>query len=306
MTRKRVRRTGAGGARGKNIGSGGDAGERLQKALARAGIASRRQIEHWITEGRITVDGEPATIGQRIEPRQDVRIDGRRLPIGAIHPKRRILIYHKPEGRVCTRSDPQGRPTVFGDLPKLRQGRWISIGRLDFNSSGLLLFTNDGELAHRAMHPSYQLEREYAVRVLGNVSGQQLKRLTDGVPLADGIGRFESLRDAGGSGANHWYHVILREGRNREVRRLWEAVGIQVSRLIRVRYGPVTMPRRLRQGTHMDLEPAEADALLSMLGLEGKSQRPESEHGKASPHVRKDSVGRRPPVRRRRVRRGNR
>jgi 23S rRNA pseudouridine2605 synthase len=255
-------------------------GERLQKVLARAGIASRRQIESWVAQGRITVDGQGATLGQRIEPHQIVHIDGRRLPGGAVNPKRRILIYHKPEGRLCTRADPQGRPTVFSDLPKLRQGRWISIGRLDFNSSGLLLFTNDGELAHRAMHPKYELEREYAVRVLGNVQDSKLKRLTDGIKLEDGIARFESVREAGGAGANHWYHIILKEGRNREVRRLWEAVGVPVSRLIRVRYGPVTMPRRLHQRKTMDLDPDQAELLIEMLGLAPSTNGRESARAK--------------------------
>lgn len=243
------------------------AGEKLQKVLARSGAGSRREMERWIQEGRITIDGKPAQLGDRVTPAQVLRIDGRSLPKPTFTPKPRVLLYHKPEGEVTTRNDPQGRPTVFANLPTLRNSRWIAIGRLDLNSSGLLLFTTDGELAHRLMHPSSEVEREYAVRVLGNVTPEMVARLSQGVTLEDGEARFESIVDAGGQGANHWYHVVLREGRNREVRRMWEAVGAKVSRLIRVRYGPVTLPRLVRPGRTADVEGEELDALYQAVGL---------------------------------------
>ncbi len=242
-------------------------GEKLQKVLARAGAGSRREMERWIEQGRVTVDGRPAQLGERVRPGQRLRVDGRLLPAPALAPKPRVLAYHKPEGEVTTRSDPQGRPTVFTNLPPIKNGRWIAIGRLDLNSSGLLLFTTDGALAHRLMHPSSEIEREYAVRVLGPVAPEALARLTQGIVLADGPARFESVTDAGGSGANHWYHVVLREGRHREVRRLWEAVGARVSRLIRVRYGPILLARTLRPGRSKDLDDEERAALYAAAGL---------------------------------------
>jgi len=245
----------------------GAAGEKLQKVLARAGVGSRRQIEGWIEQGRITVNGEPATIGARIESHAIIAIDGRVVPLTDLAPKPRVLVYHKPEGEVCTRSDPQGRATVFDKLPKLRHGRWILIGRLDYNTSGLILLTTDGELAHRLMHPSHEIEREYAVRVLGKVSEEMFTQLKTGVTLEDGPARFDEIKDAGGTGANHWYHVILREGRNREVRRLWEAVGAKVSRLIRVRFGGITLPRLLRPGRCEELEADAAAPLYESVGL---------------------------------------
>ncbi len=248
-------------------------GERIQKVLARVGVGSRRQIERWIEEGRVTVGGRRATLGQRVTPRQVIRVDDRILAPSTVTPKRRILIYHKPAGEMCTRSDPQGRPTVFDHLPRLRSGRWISIGRLDFNTAGLLLLTTDGELANRLMHPRFRIEREYAARILGKVDEAMLKRLAKGVRLKDGPARFESIVDAGGEGANRWYHVTLREGRHREVRRMWEAVGVKVSRLIRVRYGPVTLPRRLRAGHWMDLDPDAVQALLHAVGLEEEKKK---------------------------------
>jgi 23S rRNA pseudouridine2605 synthase len=243
-------------------------GERLQKILARAGIGSRRQIESWITEGRVTVDGAKVELGRRIAPGERIALDGRVIPLGALAPhKERIPVYHKPDGEVCTRSDPQGRPTVFDNLPTLRNARWILIGRLDYNTSGLLLLTTDGELAHRLMHPSREIEREYAVRVLGAVTDTMLETLRQGVTLDDGLARFDSIVDAGGSGANHWYHVTLREGRNREVRRLWEAVGAKVSRLIRVRYGNVTLPRHVRPGRFEDLDAEGTSGLYALVDL---------------------------------------
>lgn len=241
--------------------------EKLQKVLARAGLGSRRQIERWIEEGRITIDGQPATLGARVTPGQALRVDGRMVPLHALQDKPRILIYHKPEGEVCTRSDPQGRPTVFEKLPKLRGARWINIGRLDYNTSGLLLFTTDGELANHLMHPSHEIEREYAVRVLGKVSDEMLARLKQGVTLEDGPARFVSITDAGGAGANHWYHVVLKEGRNREVRRLWEAVGIKVSRLMRIRFGPIALPPHFHTGRTIELDDESAAALYYFVGL---------------------------------------
>lgn len=218
-------------------------------------------MERWIEQGRVTIDAQPAKIGDRVRAGQRLSIDGRVISPNTLSvPKARVLIYHKPEGEVTTRSDPQGRATVFNNLPSIRQGRWIAIGRLDLNSSGLLLFTTDGELAHRLMHPSAEIEREYAARILGAVAPEAIARLTQGVTLEDGPARFESVVDAGGTGANHWYHVVIREGRNREVRRMWEAVGATVSRLIRVRYGPIALPRLLRPGrsAYLEREPLEA------------------------------------------------
>lgn len=241
--------------------------EKLQKVLARAGLGSRRLIERWIEEGRITIDGQPATLGARVTPHQMLRVDGRIVPAHAIQPKPRILIYHKPEGEVCTRSDPQGRPTVFDKLPVLRGARWIAVGRLDYNTSGLLLFTTDGELANRLMHPSREIEREYAVRVLGKVSEEMLARLKEGVMLEDGPAHFDAVVDAGGTGANHWYHVTLKEGRNREVRRLWDAIGVQVSRLMRIRFGSIQLPPHFHAGRTMELDDDAAAALYEQVEL---------------------------------------
>ncbi len=235
----------------------------MQKVLARAGIGSRREMERWITEGRIQVDGAPAALGDRVQPGQEIRVDGQPLSTGALlGAKRRILLYNKPEGEICTASDPEGRPTIFDRLPVLRNGRWIAVGRLDINTQGLILVTTDGELANRLMHPSSGIEREYAVRVLGVVEKGMLEHLRGGIDLEDGPAHFDSISDAGGEGANHWYHVTLKEGRNREVRRLWEAVGVRVSRLIRVRYGPVALPRGLRPGRWEDMDRFVAEQLL--------------------------------------------
>lgn len=275
MKVKRAGRGAAPGARSRKPAvppAGGDLGEvssdeKLQKVLARAGVGSRREMERWIEQGRVTIDSRPAQLGDRVRPGQRLCIDGRPIPTPALAPKQRALIYHKPEGEVTTRRDPENRATVFDNLPPIRHGRWIAIGRLDLNSSGLLLFATDGELANRLMHPSAQIEREYAVRVLGKVPADAVRRLTDGVTLEDGPARFESVVDAGGTGANHWYHVVIREGRNREVRRMWEAVGATVSRLIRVRYGPIALPRLLRPGHSRYLEREELEALYAAAGL---------------------------------------
>ena len=239
--------------------------EKVQKILAGAGLASRREAERWIVAGRITVNGRAASLGDRVGPEDVLRVDGR--PVPRVVPRRRLIRYHKPAGELTSRGDPLARPTVFDNLPRLGRGRWIAIGRLDFNTTGLLLFTDDGELAHRLMHPSSGIEREYAVRVRGVPSSEALAQLTGGVVLEDGEARFDTLRSAGGEGANRWFHVVLREGRNRVVRRLFEAVGCTVSRLIRVRFGPVTLPRGLRPGRFEDVDGDEARALLREAGL---------------------------------------
>ena len=241
--------------------------QRLHKRLAQAGCGSRRAIEEWIRAGRITVNGQAAHIGAAVAPGDVVCIDGKAVNWeGSIAAAPRVLIYNKPSGEVCTRADPEGRATVFDRLPRVA-GRWVAVGRLDYTTLGLLLFTNDGELAHRLMHPSGGMEREYAVRVLGEVDESMLRRLRDGVMLEDGPARFDAIIDAGGQGSNHWYHVIVKEGRNREVRRLWESQGVTVSRLMRVRYGPVALPKGLLPGRHRELDEAEVNALLTAAGM---------------------------------------
>lgn len=246
--------------------------ERIQKVLAQLGLGSRRQIETWIRDGRIRLNGQPVELGTRAGPNDKLSFDGRTYTLAAEDdvPQTRVLIYHKKVGTICTRKDPEGRPTVFSDLPRLRQGRWIAVGRLDINSSGLLLFTNNGELANRLMHPSHGIEREYAVRVLGEVRPETLDRVQTGVMLDDGVTKFDSIADAGGTGANHWYHVVLKEGRNREVRRIWEAVGHKVSRLHRVRYSVVTLPRSVRPGKFEMLPPESVEELLAAVDLPGQ------------------------------------
>jgi len=243
--------------------------ERLQKFLARAGYGSRREIEDWIRAGRISVNGDPAVLGLSVGAQDNIEIDGKPVAVAVAlsQPVPRTILYHKPAGELTTRADPQGRPTVFDSLPPLKTARWIAVGRLDLNTDGLLLLTTDGELANRLMHPSSEIEREYAVRVLGAVAPEVIERLLGGVELEDGRAAFSALRDAGGSGANHWYHVTLKEGRNREVRRLWESQGVTVSRLIRVRFGPIGLPRELRPGRHRALTRAETVALYRAAGL---------------------------------------
>ena len=215
--------------------------EKLQKVLARMGIASRRKIETWIRAKRIRVNGNVAELGCRVTEKDTILVDGETVLYRPPSSAPRLIAYHKPVGEVSTRSDPQGRPTVFDRLPELENGRWINVGRLDINTSGLMLFTDDGELAHRLMHPSSGYAREYAVRIFGEVTQVILGRLVKGVLLEDGIARFEEVVDSGGKGLNHWYHVVVMEGRNRLVRRLWESQGVTVSRLMRVRFGPVVL-----------------------------------------------------------------
>ncbi len=243
--------------------------ERLQKLLARTGLGSRREIEGWIESGQVRVNGRVARLGARANTTDRIEVRGRRVRLSAEKPSR-VLLYHKPVGEVCTRKDPDGRPSVFQRFPRLQQARWITVGRLDINTSGLLLVTNDGELAHALMHPSLQLEREYAVRVRGEVSESMIQRLLDGVELEDGPARFATVRDAGGTGVNHWYHVVLTEGRNREVRRLWASQGVTASRLIRIRYGQVVLGRRLKAGRWRDLDPNELRELYQQAGIRAK------------------------------------
>jgi 23S rRNA pseudouridine2605 synthase len=242
------------------------AGEKLQKVLARTGLGSRREMERWIEQGRVSVNGRPATLGDRVDDHARISIDGRPLDRAPAQ-QTRCILYHKPTGEVCSRKDPQGRRTVFERLPKLKSGRWISIGRLDYNTSGLLLFTTDGELANALMHPSANIEREYMVRVMGEVDDDMLQRLIDGIMLEDGVARFTDIQDGGGDGINHWFYVVIMEGRNREVRRLWESQGLTVSRLKRVRYGEVFIPSKVKQGQWVELEPKEIKSLYRMAGL---------------------------------------
>ncbi|MCQ4309893.1 23S rRNA pseudouridine(2605) synthase RluB [Pseudomonas stutzeri] len=244
-------------------------GEKLQKVLARLGLASRRDVESWIATGRVKVNGTIATLGQRVDLHDAIAVDGRLLKREeATEVVRRVLIYNKPDGEICTRDDPEGRPTVFDRLPRPKEGRWINIGRLDINTTGLLLFTTDGELANRLMHPSYEMDREYAVRVRGEVDDEMIERLKTGVMLEDGPARFTDIQQApGGEGFNHWYHCVVMEGRNREVRRLWESQGLVVSRLKRVRFGPVFMTSDLPMGRWREMTQSEVDILSEEVGL---------------------------------------
>jgi len=247
----------------------GPAGEKLQKVLARIGVGSRRDVEAWISHGRIKVNGKDATLGQRVDMHDAITIDGKVIKREeAAESVRRVIMYNKPDGEICTRVDPEGRPTVFDKLPRPKEGRWINIGRLDINTTGLLMFTTDGELANRLMHPSYEMDREYAVRVRGEVDDEMIERLKAGVVLEDGPARFTDIQQApGGEGFNHWYHCVVMEGRNREVRRLWESQGLVVSRLKRVRFGPVFLNSDLPMGRWREMSQYEVDILSAEVGL---------------------------------------
>lgn len=245
--------------------------ERIQKALATAGVASRREIEEMILAGRIEVNGKPAVVGQPLEPGDQVRVDGRPVRLSQAPEPIRVLLYKKRVGELVTREDPDGRRTIFRKLPKLDSGRWIAVGRLDINTSGLLLLTNNGELARRLTHPSFEIPRQYAVRVLGEMTDEVLRRLRTGVELEDGKAHFESIVpgvNEDGSGANQWWEVTLREGRNREVRRLFESQKLQVSRLIRVKYGPIELGRGIRSSDSREATPQELQALLDAVGMQ--------------------------------------
>ncbi len=247
---------------------------KLHKVLAQAGMGSRLEMEQLIMEGRITVNNEPAHIGQRIQFGDHVKVNGKPIRFRIDPPPPRVIAYHKPAGEVVTHDDPQNRPTVFRRLPKLHQGKWQSVGRLDLNTEGLLLFTNSGELANKLMHPRFGLEREYAVRVLGNLSREEKKKLLDGVNLEDGVARFGAIEDGGGEGSNCWYRVTISEGRNREVRRMIEAVGHAVSRLIRIRYGAMMLPRGLKRGAWMELDEIDIQQLGRAAGAAPSNGRP--------------------------------
>ena len=243
-------------------------GERLQKVLAGQGKGSRREIERWIEQGRVKLNGRTARLGDRYRTGDQLIVDGKpEFVRGTSKPLILGLMYYKPEGEVATRSDEKGRSTIFDRLPECEYGRWINVGRLDLNTSGLMLLTNNGELTNRLMHPKYQIPREYAVRVLGPVSAAQINNMLHGVQLADGNAKFETIQDAGGKGINHWYHVSLREGRNREIRRIWESQGITVSRLIRIRFGSLRLDKGMKAGEYRPLSSGELNRILSETGL---------------------------------------
>lgn len=250
----------------------------MHKVLASCGFGSRRGMEEMIMAGRITVNRMPAEVGQKVGPGDEVRINGELVHVRFAEPRARVLMYHKPAGEIVTRDDPEGRPTVFAKLPSIGSGKWINVGRLDYNTEGLLLFTNSGELANRLMHPRYEVEREYAVRILGELTQEHVQALTTGIPLEDGMAKCESVEDAGGEGSNHWHKVVLKEGRNREVRRLFEALNLTVSRLIRTRYGTLAMPSVMKRGDILELQPHEVEGVLEAAGLKGRPAAEGQEH----------------------------
>lgn len=255
-----------------------DKGEKLQKVLARAGAGSRREMEKVIASGRVTVNGKPAQLGDRVASSDAIALDGKRIRINAPESKSvRVLLYNKPEGEICSRSDPEGRPTVYDRLPRLQGERWVSVGRLDFNTSGLLLFTTDGELANKLMHPSSSIDREYLVRIQGDVDDDMKDRLRKGVLLEDGMARFTDIVDGQGEGRNRWFYCVVMEGRNREVRRLWESQGVKVSRLKRVRYGNIFIPSHVRVGQWIELNHKEVSDLCLTAGLQPPKPKPVSQ-----------------------------
>ena len=255
--------------------------ERLQKALASAGLGSRREMETWISEGRVQVNGETAVLGSKVCARDIIKVSGKRVYIRFEDKRTRILIYHKAEGEIVSRDDPEGRDTVFDNLPKLRGAKWIAIGRLDFNTEGLMIFTTSGELANNLMHPRFEVEREYAVRVLGELTEEMIQKLLDGVELDDGPAKLQSLFVAGGEGANRWYRVIIMEGRKREVRRIFEHLGLTVSRLTRIRFGPISLPPQLRRGQKTELEDDMVAQILEWAEMAPSPRRkPRPLHGK--------------------------
>lgn len=239
--------------------------QKLHKVLAQSGLGSRRMMEEWIREGKVTVNDAVAGIGTRVVPTDVIRIGRRIVRWPGTHRLPRVLVYHKPEGEIVTQDDPEGRVTVFERLPEVRGAKWLAVGRLDYNTSGLLIFTTSGELANRMMHPRFAVEREYAVRIVGQLTPTQIDRLKNGIELSDGLAKCVSVEDEGGEGTNHWYRIVLREGRNRVVRRMFEALGLTVSRLMRVRFGVVALPPRLKRGQVSALPAAEVKRLLAWL-----------------------------------------
>lgn len=280
-------------------------GEKLQKVLAQAGVGSRREMEEWIAAGRVTVNGEPATVGMRVFEGDLLRTDKRTVHVKAQADKEppRVLLYHKQEGEIVSRDDPENRTNVFEKLPTLRGMKWIAIGRLDFNTSGLLIFTTSGELANRLMHPRFEVEREYAVRVQGQMTPEQMRQMTkEGIELEDGNVKFEKLTDEGGEGFNHWYRLVLKEGRNRVVRRTFEALGLTISRLMRVRFGIINLPPSIKRGKMAELGSGEVQMILDWVGIssqpieeaETDASAPDvgraSQHNSRSPFGKKDSA----------------
>ncbi len=240
---------------------------RLQKLLAQHGMGSRRDMDAMVAAGRTSINGVIAKPGDRVAPGDVVRVDDKIIRFRYHTRLPRIMLYHKPEGEIVSIDDPEGRPSVFDKLPKMKTSKWVAIGRLDFNTSGLLIFTTDGTLANRLMHPRFEMEREYAVRIIGELTPEQATRLKGGVELVDGLAKFEQLEDQGGTGTNHWYRVVLKEGRNREVRRMFEIMGLTVSRLMRVRFGPIHLPPRLKRGMMLELDDVEVEQLLKLVNL---------------------------------------
>src|SRR6185503_2721609 len=241
--------------------------ERLQKVMAQSGHGSRRNIEILIAQGHITINGQVAKLGDSVGPGDKVKLDGELIRLRFGEPLPRVLLYHKPEGEIVTRDDPEGRATVFEKLPRVQGGRWVSVGRLDLNTGGLLIFTTSGELANRLTHPRFEVEREYAVRILGELTEEQKAKLLEGVDIEGESCKFDSIEERGGDGANRWYHVVLREGKNREVRKMMEAVGLTVSRLMRVRFGNVNLPGFLKRGMMRELNEQETQQLLAFAGV---------------------------------------
>jgi 23S rRNA pseudouridine2605 synthase len=264
----------------KRVLSPDDDAPKLHKVLADAGMGSRRDMEELIIAGRVSVNGEPAHIGQRILPTDQVRINGKPIKRKLQNKPPRVLIYHKPTGEIVSHADPEGRPSVFDRLPPMKTAKWLAVGRLDFNTEGLLMLTTSGDLANRFMHPRYSVEREYAVRVVGELSEGMRQKLLKGVELEDGPASFLRIRDGGGEGTNHWYHVALAEGRNREVRRMFEAAGLMVSRLIRTRHGPIALPKGLKRGRWEELEDNQVRSLMAAVGLKAPTEEKGGGRGK--------------------------
>ncbi len=265
--------------------------ERLHKMLAQAGLGSRREMEELILAGKVTVNGVVAQVGAQVEETDLVKVNGRMVRFRMASALPKILLYHKPEGEIVSRDDPEQRETVFDVLPQVRGGKWIAVGRLDYNTGGLLIFTTSGELANRLMHPRFEVEREYAIRLRGELTQDQLRQLKQGVEMEDGPAHFESLVDQGGEGSNHWYRGVLKEGRNREVRRMFEIMGLTVSRLIRVRFGMLSLPPRVKRGRWLELEPDQVSAVLKWAGIV-LPQAPTTEELRRSRPVIKDSAER--------------